>query len=58
MCKPNAGVPTIGDDGIAVYAQTPAEFADIVRQCRDNGADLLGGCCGTAPEYIAELAKL
>ena len=58
MCKPNASVPTIGDDGIAVYAQTPAEFADIVRQCRDNGADLLGGCCGTAPEYIAELAKL
>ena len=58
MCKPNAGVPTIGDDGIAVYAQTPAEFADIVRQCRDNGAGLLGGCCGTAPEYIAELAKL
>ena len=58
LCKPNAGVPTIGDDGIAVYAQTPAEFADIVRQCRDNGADLLGGCCGTAPEYIAELAKL
>ena len=58
MCMPNAGVPTIGDVGIAVYAQTPAEFADIVRQCRDNGADLLGGCCGTAPEYIAELAKL
>ena len=58
MCKPNAGVPTIGSDGVAVYAQTPAEFADIVRQCRDNGADLLGGCCGTAPEYIAELAKL
>ena len=58
ICKPNAGVPTIGDDGIAVYSQTPAEFAQVMRQCRDNGATLLGGCCGTAPDYIAALRSL
>ena len=58
ICKPNAGVPTIGDDGIAVYSQTPAEFAEVMGQCRDNGATLLGGCCGTAPEYIAALRSL
>ena len=58
ICKPNAGVPTIGDDGVAVYAQTPSEFAAIVKQCKENGANLLGGCCGTKPSYIAALRTL
>ena len=58
ICKPNAGVPTIGPDGIAHYAQTPEEFAAIVKQCRENGAAILGGCCGTAPNYIAALKNI
>ena len=53
VCKPNAGVPVIGDDGVPVYPQTPDEFAAIVKQCHENGASILGGCCGTAPEFIA-----
>ena len=55
ICKPNAGVPLIGDDGIPYYPQTPAEFSAIVKDCRTNGANILGGCCGTAPEYISAL---
>ena len=55
ICKPNAGVPVIGSDGIPFYPQTPNEFASIVKDCRANGASILGGCCGTAPEYIAAL---
>lgn len=58
ICKPNAGVPVIDDSGIAVYSQTPEEFAGIVKQCMDNGANILGGCCGTAPEYIAALKTI
>ena len=58
ICKPNAGVPTIGTDGIAHYAQTPEEFAGFVLQCRENGASIFGGCCGTAPEYIAAIREL
>ena len=58
ICKPNAGVPTIGDDGIAHYSQTPEEFAGFVKQCKDNGAAILGGCCGTAPEYIRAIRNL
>ena len=57
VCKPNAGVPVIGSDGIPVYPQTPEEFAAIVIQCRGNGANILGGCCGTAPEFIAAVKK-
>ena len=53
VCKPNAGVPVIGADGVPVYPQTPEEFAAIVKDCHQNGANILGGCCGTAPEFIA-----
>ena len=55
VCKPNAGVPVIGPDKLAHYPMLPAEFAGIVKQCRDMGASVLGGCCGTAPEYIQAL---
>lgn len=55
VCKPNAGVPVIGPDGVPSYPQLPEEFASIVKDCFGNGANILGGCCGTAPEYIAAL---
>ena len=55
VCKPNAGVPVIGASGLAEYPMEPQEFASILSQCRQNGANLLGGCCGTAPEFIAAL---
>ena len=58
ICKPNAGIPTINAQGIAEYSQTPQEFADIMGHCRENGAVLLGGCCGTSPEYIAAIRHL
>lgn len=55
ICKPNAGIPTIDDTGTAVYAQTPEEFAGIMKQCVQNGATLLGGCCGTTPAFLSAL---
>lgn len=55
ICKPNAGIPTIDDTGAAVYAQTPEEFAGILKQCVQNGATLLGGCCGTTPAFLSAL---
>ncbi len=58
ICKPNAGIPTIDSDGIAVYSQTPEEFAAIMAQCTANGANLLGGCCGTEPKHIKAFASL
>lgn len=58
VCKPNAGIPVIGDDKIARYPMEPQEFASIMAQCAVNGATLLGGCCGTAPEFIAALQMI
>ena len=53
LCKPNAGMPIIGEDGIPHYPMTPEEFAAIVKDCAGMGAKLLGGCCGTTPAHIA-----
>lgn len=52
LCKPNAGIPVINEAGIPVYGMEPLEFGSILRQCAENGATLLGGCCGTMPEHI------
>ncbi len=55
ICKPNAGNPVIDESGNARYDLRPAEFANIMKQCAQNGAVLLGGCCGTNPDYIAAM---
>lgn len=58
VCKPNAGIPVIGEDRLPHYPMSPDEFGGIMKDCRAMGASLLGGCCGTDPRFIAELAKL
>ncbi len=58
LCKPNAGNPVIGPDGIPQYDMSPNQFAAIQGQCLVNGATLLGGCCGTTPEHLRAMASL
>lgn len=55
LCKPNAGIPTIGEDGLAHYSMGAEEFGRIMGDCRTMGASLLGGCCGTTPAHIRTL---
>ena len=55
LCKPNAGVPIIGEDNLPHYPMTPDDFATICADCKKMGATLLGGCCGTTPAHIAAL---
>ena len=57
ICKPNAGIPVINQAGMAEYNLSSEEFAGIMKQCADNGAILLGGCCGTDPSYIAAVKQ-
>ncbi len=58
ICKPNAGIPVINSAGIAEYSMEPEAFSSILLQCKENGASLLGGCCGTAPAHIAALRQV
>ena len=57
LCKPNAGIPVIGEDNLPHYPMGPEEFAGIVKDCADMGAILLGGCCGTTPAHIAAVRQ-
>ncbi|MFM5905762.1 MAG: methionine synthase, partial [Micrococcales bacterium] len=57
VVMPNAGLPVLGPHG-AHYPLTPSELATAQLQfVRDYGAGLVGGCCGTTPAHIAELAR-
>lgn len=49
--KPNAGLPEIVD-GISVYKETADNFANLVSKFVNDGGRLIGGCCGTTPEFI------
>ena len=49
--KGNAGLPEM-IDGKAIYKTTPEEFASFAHPLIDAGADFIGGCCGTSPDFI------
>jgi methionine synthase I (cobalamin-dependent) len=53
--KPNAGLPHLEEEQV-VYDATPEQMGDIALQLRDVGARIIGGCCGTTPEYITVMA--
>jgi 5-methyltetrahydrofolate--homocysteine methyltransferase len=56
MVEPNAGLPR-DVDGQTVYDVSAEDFSDIMAQIAEAGAAILGGCCGTTPDYIAKLVE-
>ena len=54
FAKPNAGMPRI-EGGRTSYGVSPKDFASAVGRLIGAGAVMVGGCCGTTPEYIREL---
>ncbi len=54
IVKPNAGLP---DLKTGKYSMEATEFATLMAKFYEKGALILGGCCGTSPEYIAHLKK-
>lgn len=57
IAKPNAGIPRLNEAGETVYDNTPENFAKEMEVLIEVGATVLGGCCGTSPEYIDALHK-
>ncbi len=57
IAKPNAGMPSLDGDGNTVYDMAAEDFAREMKGLVEAGAGILGGCCGTSPEYIKALAK-
>ncbi len=57
MIQPNAGLPRL-EDGETVYDVAPEEFARWAAIFLEDGAAILGGCCGTTPDHIRALRAL
>lgn len=58
LAKPNAGLPLMDEQGNAHYSMGPREFAMHMKKLVQAGASLIGGCCGTTPEYIKKTRLL
>ncbi len=55
ICKPNAGLPKLDDNGNTIYDLSPADFGKGMKRIIEAGARIVGGCCGSSPEYIASI---
>lgn len=56
LVQPNRGIPTI-QCGRAMYTLSTKAFAEVMNSFRQEGVAVLGGCCGTNPEFIQALAQ-
>ena len=55
IAKPNAGLPMLDGEGNTCYDMSVEDFVSGMEQLIGSGASVLGGCCGTSPEYIKAL---
>ena len=57
IAKPNAGMPSLSSDGETVYDMGADVFAGEMKKLVEAGASILGGCCGTTPEFMKKLVE-
>lgn len=55
IAKPNAGLPFLDENGTTCYNMEAEEFTEEMQVLVNAGATILGGCCGTTPEFIRQL---
>ena len=56
LIQPNRGLPTL-KDGKTVYTLEFLEFDEYIKKYIDMGVSIIGGCCGTNPEFISGISK-
>lgn len=57
IAKPNAGMPSLNSKGETVYSMEAEKFAEEMIKLVHAGAGILGGCCGTTPQYIEKMVS-
>ncbi len=57
IAMPNAGLPRV-ENGSTVYDVSADEFSDYMASIAKKGASILGGCCGTTPEFIKKTIEM
>lgn len=56
ILQPNAGLPCL-EHGETHYHVTPEEYVEEMQEYMAAGAAVVGGCCGTTPEFIRQLSQ-
>ncbi len=56
IVNPNAGLPVVRD-GKTAYNINEEQFAEYMREMAQSGACILGGCCGTTPDYMSKMIE-
>ena len=56
--SPNAGMPETTKDGELFYPENEQVFAESIKEIKNLGVEIVGGCCGTTPQYIRKIKEL
>lgn len=57
IAQPNAGMPRLERDK-TIYDESPESFGGHIKAIAEKGANIVGGCCGTTPEYVSVVRKV
>ncbi len=58
LAQPNAGQPAANSDGKVTYSQNADDYVRHIPRIIQSGANIIGGCCGTNPDYIHRMAAI
>lgn len=58
IAQANAGKPSVSGEGEVSYAQGLEDYLQYIPKIAENGANIIGGCCGTNPGYIQRMAQV
>lgn len=58
IAQANAGKASLSDGGEVVYSQSLEDYVSFIPQIINNGANIVGGCCGTDPDYIRRMSEV
>jgi len=58
IAQANAGKPSLTPEGQVTYSQGLEDYVSFIPKIIEHGANLIGGCCGTNPDYIRRMAEL
>ncbi len=58
IAQANAGKPSLSAEGEVSYSQGLEDYVSFIPQIIKNGANIVGGCCGTNPDYIRRMAQI
>jgi 5-methyltetrahydrofolate--homocysteine methyltransferase len=58
IAQANAGQPSLSSDGKVTYAQDIEDYVQYIPQMIEKGVNIIGGCCGTNPDYIKRISEI